>query len=66
MTTLLTPARATFLDSAAMGYHTVLASNAPVVGDWLQLAFTKTNGMKTTTMATLAPNLQVCTTTTGS
>ena len=29
-------------------------------------AFTKTNGMKTTTMATLAPNLQVCTTTTGS
>jgi uncharacterized protein (TIGR03790 family) len=44
LTTVLTPARPTFLDTTATGYLGILASNTPVVGDWLQLAFTKTNG----------------------
>ncbi len=67
LTTLLTPARPTFLDSTATGYLSVLASNTPVVGDWLQLAFTKTNGEPVTvsitntapgtTIATLLQNL---------
>jgi uncharacterized protein (TIGR03790 family) len=67
LTTLLMPARPTFLDTAATGYFGILASNTPVVGDWLQLAFTKTNGTHTTvsvtnttggaTIATLAQNL---------
>ena len=67
LTTLLTPARPTFLDSTATGYLGVLASNTPVVGDWLQLNFTKTNGTQVTvgitntapgtTIATLVQNL---------
>jgi hypothetical protein len=67
LTTLLTPARTTFLDTIANGYHGVLASNTPIVGDWLQLAFTKTNGTRLTvgvtnttsgtTIATLVQNL---------
>ena len=66
-TTLPTPAQPTFLDSTATGYLSVLASNTPVVGDWLQLAFTKTNGAPVTvsitnvaagtTIATLIQNL---------
>ena len=52
LTTLLTPARPTFLDTAATGYLGVLASNAPVVGDWLKLAFTKTNGTQITLSVT--------------
>jgi hypothetical protein len=66
-TTLPTPAQLTFLDSTATGYLSVLASNTPVVGDWLQLAFTKTNGTPVTvsitnmaagtTIATLLQNL---------
>ncbi len=44
LTTLLTPARPTFLDTPATGYLGILASNTPVVGDWLRLDFTKTNG----------------------
>ena len=67
LTTLLSPARATFLDPTATGYLSVLASNTPVVGDWLQLNFTKTNGTQVTvsttntapgtTIATLVQNL---------
>ena len=37
LTTLLTPARPTFLDIAPTGYLGIFASNAPVVGDWLRL-----------------------------
>ena len=67
LTTLSTPARSAFLDAAATGYLSVLASNTPIVGDWLQLAFTKTNGTPVsvsitnmasgTTIATLVQNL---------
>ena len=66
-TTLLTRAQPTCLDTAATGYLGILASNAPVVGDWLQLDFTKTNGTQVTvsvtntssgtTIATLVQNL---------
>ena len=67
LTTLPTPAQPAFLDTTATGYLTVLASNTPVLGDWLQLAFTKTNGTPVsvsitnivagTTIATLVQNL---------
>ncbi len=67
LTTRLTSARPTFLDTPATGYLGILASNAPVVGDWLQLDFTKTNGTQVTvsvtndtsgtTIATLVQNL---------
>jgi len=46
LTTWLTPARPTFLDGTATGYAGFLVSNTPVVGDWLQLAITKTNGVQ--------------------
>jgi uncharacterized protein (TIGR03790 family) len=52
LTTLLTPARPTFLDTTATGYLGILASNAPIVGDWLQLDFTKTNGTSVTVSIT--------------
>jgi hypothetical protein len=52
LTTQLTPARPTFLDTPATGYLGILASNTPVVGDWLQLDFTKTNGMQMTVSVT--------------
>jgi uncharacterized protein (TIGR03790 family) len=52
LTTLLTPARPTFLDSTATGYLGVAASNAPVVGDWLRLDFIKTNGNAITVSVT--------------
>lgn len=67
LTTLLTPARPTFLDSSATGHLAVLVSNTPIVGDWLQLDFIKTNGAHVTikvansnsgtTIGTLARNL---------
>jgi hypothetical protein len=44
LTTALTPARPAFLDTIATGYHYLFVSNSPSVGDWLQLAVTKTNG----------------------
>ena len=44
LTTALTPARDTFLDTTATGYLGLLVSNAPAVGDWLELDVTKTNG----------------------
>ena len=47
-TTVPTPARGTFLDTTATGYLGVLVSNAPVVGDWLQFVFAKTNGTQVT------------------
>jgi hypothetical protein len=52
LTTLLTPARPTFLDTTATNYLGILASNAPVVGDWLQLDFAKTNGTHATVSVT--------------
>jgi uncharacterized protein (TIGR03790 family) len=66
-TILPTPAQPACLDSTATGYLSVLASNTPMLGDWLQLAFTKTNGTPVsvsitnmasgTTIATLVQNL---------
>jgi uncharacterized protein (TIGR03790 family) len=50
--TFLTPARASFLDSIATGYHGILVSNTPAVGDWLQLVVTKTNGNTVTLSVT--------------
>jgi uncharacterized protein (TIGR03790 family) len=62
LTTLLTSARPAFLDSAATGYLGVLASNSPVVGDWLQLSFTKTNGTQVTVSTTnTAPGTNIAT-----
>jgi len=44
LTTWLSPARPTFLDTSATGYLGVLVSNSPAAGDWVELTFTKTNG----------------------
>jgi uncharacterized protein (TIGR03790 family) len=44
LTTMLSLAHSSFLESTALGYLGVAVSNGPVVGDWLQLRFTKTNG----------------------
>jgi uncharacterized protein (TIGR03790 family) len=44
LTTTLTPARPVFLDTVATGYQVVTIDNAPMVGDWLQYTFIKTNG----------------------
>lgn len=44
LTAELTPARSTFLDTVATGYAGFAVSNAPLVGDWVQFVFTKTNG----------------------
>jgi uncharacterized protein (TIGR03790 family) len=51
-TSFVTPARPTFLDSTAYGYHFVQAGNSPNVGDWLQMTFIKTNGVQVTVAAT--------------
>jgi uncharacterized protein (TIGR03790 family) len=50
--TFLTPARASFLDSIATGYHYLAVTNNPAVGDWLQLVVTKTNGNNVTLSVT--------------
>ncbi len=50
--TFLTRAQPGFLDSIATGYHYLLVSNSPAVGDWLQLVVTKTNGNNVTVSAT--------------
>jgi len=50
LTTQLAAARPAFLDSVAKGFQVVTVWNAPIIGDWLQFAFQKTNG----TMVTLA------------
>jgi uncharacterized protein (TIGR03790 family) len=52
LTTLLTPARATFVDSTATGYLGLLVSNTPASGDWLELDVTKTNGTLVTVSVT--------------
>ena len=44
LTTRLTAARPVFLDTVATGYQVVTISNTPIVGDWLQFTFIKTNG----------------------
>jgi len=44
LTTQLTPARPTFLENPATGRLQMAAYNAPAVGNWLKLDFTKTNG----------------------
>lgn len=44
LTTGITAARAAFLDTVATGYQYVTVNNQPVVGDWLQYTFIKTNG----------------------
>ena len=62
LTTLLTPARPTSIDSTVTGYLGVLASNTPVVGDWLQLSFTKINGTQVTVSTTnTAPGTNIAT-----
>jgi uncharacterized protein (TIGR03790 family) len=62
LTTLLTSARPTSLDSTVTGYLGVLASNTPVVGDWLQLSFTKANGTQVTVNTTnTAPGTNIAT-----
>ena len=67
LTTRLTAARPGFLDTVATGYQVVTISNAPIIGDWLQFTFIKTNGEVITlgvtnatpgaTVGTLAQNL---------
>ena len=44
LTTLLTPARTNFLDTIATGLLGLAVSNAPLVGDWIQVVYRKTNG----------------------
>jgi hypothetical protein len=67
LTTRLTAARPAFLDTVATGYQFVTINNAPIVGDWLQFTFIKTNGDEVTlgvtnatpgtTLGTLTQNL---------
>jgi uncharacterized protein (TIGR03790 family) len=48
LTTRLTVAHSSFLDTVATGYHFLEVDNNPMVGDWLQLTVTKTNGVVVT------------------
>jgi uncharacterized protein (TIGR03790 family) len=58
--TFLTPARASFLDTVATGYHYLLVTNNPAVGGWLQLVVTKTNGDNVTLSVTnTTPNATI-------
>ncbi len=67
LTSQLTAARPVFLDTVATGYQVVTIFNTPIVGDWLQVTFIKTNGVTVTlgvtnatsgtTIGTLAQNL---------
>ena len=52
LTTTLTAARPTFLDTVATGYQVVSIFNAPMVGDWVQATITKTNGTTVTLAVT--------------
>jgi uncharacterized protein (TIGR03790 family) len=52
LTTQLVPAQPMCLDSIAAGFLSLTASNAPLVGDWLQLDFTLTNGTRETVSVT--------------
>ena len=53
--TWLTPARPSFLDTLATGYLSVLISNTPAPGDWLQLDISKTNGLQVALSVTNPP-----------
>jgi uncharacterized protein (TIGR03790 family) len=44
LTSFLSASRRTFLDTIAYGIRSYAVSNSPVVGDYLQLVITKTNG----------------------
>lgn len=55
-TTVLTPASPVFLDTIATGYHNILVSNTPAVGDWLQLSIVETNGDTVTLSVTNTSN----------
>jgi uncharacterized protein (TIGR03790 family) len=67
LTTWLNTARPVFLDTVATGFQVVTITNAPLVGDWIQASFIKTNGttlmlavtntVAGTTIGTLAQNL---------
>jgi hypothetical protein len=67
LATRLTAARPVFLDTVATGYQVVTIYNTPIVGDWLQFTFIKTNGVTVTlgvtnntpgtTVGTMAQNL---------
>jgi uncharacterized protein (TIGR03790 family) len=67
LTTFLNTARPAFLDTVATGYQVASFYNAPIVGDWIQVAIMKTNGITVTlgvtnsvsgtTIGTLAQNL---------
>ena len=48
LTAHLTAARPAFLDTVATGYEVVTIYNSPIVGDWLQFTFIKTNGASVT------------------
>ena len=61
LNTSLTATRPTFLDTVATGYQVVTFYNAPVVGDWIQMTLTKTNG----TVVTLGVTNNVSGTTIG-
>jgi len=52
LTTYLTPDSAGFLDSMACGIQSFSVNNNPNVGDYLQLALTKTNGVLITVAVT--------------
>jgi uncharacterized protein (TIGR03790 family) len=65
--TQMAAARPVFLDTVATGYQMVTIDNTPIIGDWLQFTFIKTNGNMVTlgvtntttgtTVGTLAQNL---------
>lgn len=62
LTTFVGASRANFLDTIAFGRQTFTVNNEPKVGDYLQLAVTKTNGSVVTLAVTnLAPGTNVST-----
>ena len=52
LTTLIAASRTNFLDTLAYGIRSCLVTNGPLVGDYLQLTVTKTNGNVTTLSVT--------------
>ncbi len=52
LTTHVNAARPAFLDTVATGYQFMTIYNAPLVGDWIQVAFMKTNGAIVTVAVT--------------
>lgn len=51
-TAFVTASRSTFLDSVAFASCSLVLTNAPLLGDWLQLDVVKTNGLRVTLSAT--------------